>query len=174
MSDPRYPVGRFAPPDSFTAAVRRELIDTIAAVPARLRAAVERLSADQLATPYREGGWSVAQVVHHLADSHMHAYLRCKFALSEDAPAIRAYSEAGWAQFADAGSADIASSLSILDGLHRRWAALLSSLAPGEFERTFVHPEHGPMALDRVLALYAWHGRHHVAHIVELRTRKGW
>lgn len=174
MSDPRYPVGPFSAPDSYTPALREELIGEIAEAPVRLRAAVAGLSEAHLGEPYREGGWTVAQVVHHVADSHLHAYLRCKFALAEDAPAIRAYNETRWAQFVDAVGTDVDSSLSVLDGLHRRWVTLLGSMTPEDFGRVFVHPEHGPMNLDRVLAMYAWHGRHHVGHITELRARKGW
>jgi hypothetical protein len=174
MPDPRYPIGRFAPPAEITSEMRAGFIRDIAALPARVRAAVTPLSPSARQTPYRDGGWTAAQVVHHLADSHINAYVRFRLALTEDSPPIKAYDETRWAELADAGSPDVDASLLILDGVHRRWAALLGSLSAADFERTFVHPKNGLTSLDRQLALYAWHGRHHVAHITTLAERMGW
>jgi uncharacterized damage-inducible protein DinB len=174
MTDLRYPIGPFVAPTSLDLAQRAELIDRMAEAPARLRAAVDGLSDARLLTPYRPGGWSVAQVVHHVPDSHMNAYVRCKLAVTEDAPIIKPYQEARWAELRDATGTDLAASLALLDALHRRWVAFLGSLDPKQWERTLRHPEMGTMTLDRILALYAWHGRHHVAHITALREREGW
>lgn len=172
-TDPRFPVGRFA----FTSAdesTRAAAIATIADLPARLRAAVEGLSDAKLDTPYRDGGWTVRQVVHHLPDSHLNAFARFKFALTEEKPEIKAYDEARWAELPDGRTGPVAPSLSLLDGLHARWTLLLRALRPADLERQLVHPQNGVMTLDRMLALYAWHSRHHVAHITELRRREGW
>jgi uncharacterized damage-inducible protein DinB len=174
MDDPRYPIGRFAPPPDFTHPVRGELISQIDEAPARLRDAVKRLTAEQLQTPYREGGWTLAQVVHHLPDSHMNAYVRCRLALTEAEPTIKPYDEATWANLTDASSSDIDSSLLLLEGLHQRWVNLLQRLTPDQWKRAYQHPERGRTTLERTLALYAWHGRHHVAHITGLRERMGW
>ncbi len=174
MTDPRYPIGRFAPPATYSPELRSGFIDQIAAVPGHLRDAVQALTAAQLGTPYREGGWTVAQVVHHLPDSHVNAYVRFKLAVTEEAPAIKVYNEGLWAELPDATSTDIAASLALLGALHQRWTVLLGSLTPGDFDKTFVHPVNGPVTLDRNLALYAWHGRHHVAHITQLRERMNW
>jgi len=171
--DLRYPVGRFA----FTNAdetSRAEWIAIIADLPARMRAAVQGLSDAQLETPYRPDGWTVRQVVHHVPDSHMNAYIRFKFALTEDTPRIKPYDEARWAELPDGRSGPVGPSLSILDGLHARWTLLLRSMRPADFERQLEHPEHGTLPLNRMLALYAWHCRHHVAHITELKRREGW
>jgi hypothetical protein len=174
MSDLRYPIGRFAPPAEYSRDLRAEFINEIAALPAKLSAAVASLNPAQMQTPYREGGWTVAQVAHHLPDSHVNAYVRFRLALTEDAPAITPYHEGLWAELFDATSPDVAPSLALLTGLHHRWTTLLRSLRPGDFSRTFVHPQQGTVPLDRQLALYAWHGRHHVAHITGLRERMGW
>ena len=174
MDDPRYPVGTFAPPDSYTAEGRQAFIREIAALPANLRAAVAGLTPEQLQHPYRDEGWSVAQVVHHLADSHMNSYIRFKLAATADNPTVVGYDEAAWARFPDAVSADLDGSLAILDAVHGRWLRFLESLAPDAFARTYNHSVLGPVELDRALALYAWHGRHHVAHITGLRARQGW
>ena len=174
MSDLRYPIGRFAPPAEYSPQLRAGFIEDIAALPSQLRDAVRSLSAAQLQTPYREGGWTIAQVVHHLPDSHMNAYVRLRLALTEDAPTIKPYNEGLWAELIDASSPDVAASLSLLDGLHQRWTVLLRSLKPENFSRTFTHPQQGAVGLDRQLALYSWHGRHHVAHITALRARMGW
>jgi uncharacterized damage-inducible protein DinB len=174
MQDPRYPIGRFLPPTTFTPALRAGLLDEIAAAPASLRAAVRGLSEAQLRTPYREGGWTVAQVVHHVPDSHMNSYTRFKLAVTEDDPAIKSYEEGRWAELPDATSADISVSLALLEALHVRWVGFLRALTAEQFERTFRHPELGSVTLNRALALYAWHGRHHVAHVTSLRERMGW
>lgn len=163
--DPRYPIGRFRPPATATAEERAAWIGEIAILPAHLREAVDGMEDDELDTPYRPGGWTVRQVVHHLPDSHLNAYCRYKLALTEEAPTIRPYDEAAWAALPDAGG-PVADSLDLLDALHRRWAALLETMDDAAFQRTYVHPEHGRVfTLETALALYAWHGRHHLAHV---------
>jgi uncharacterized damage-inducible protein DinB len=174
QTDLRFPTGRFKRPEALTADQRREAIDMIAGTPARLRAAVAGLTEAQLDTPYRPGGWSVRQVVHHLPDSHMNAYVRFKLALTEDTPRVKAYDEARWAMTAEARSAPVEVSLALLEALHERWVRLLRSLSDDDFARALDHPENGRMRLDTVLAMYAWHGPHHVAHITGLREREGW
>ena len=174
MSDLRYPVGPFVAPTSLAPAERAAAIRTITEAPARLRLACAGLSEAQLDTPYRPGGWTVRQVVHHVVDSHINAYLRTKFALSDDNPTIRPYPEQVWAEMADARTAPVLMSLTLLDALHGRWVLLLASLTPGLFARTLLHPERGPMSIDDVLAMYEWHSRHHAAHITALRAREGW
>src|SRR5271155_5585733 len=174
-ADLRYPVGKFQRVETLTPAERREHIDAIAETPARLSAAVSGLNPEQLDTPYRPGGWTVRQVAHHLPDSHMNAFARFKLALTEDVPTIKPYDEARWAELADAKMAPISSSLDLLESLHKRWVLMLKSLAPEDWARKFRHPEHEkPMSIDNSLALYAWHGKHHVAHITSLRQRNGW
>ena len=172
--DPRYPIGRFLPPGTVDAGLRASFVDAIERTPALLRDAVTGLDATQLDTPYRQGGWSVRQVVHHLPDSHLNAYVRFKLALTEDEPTIRPYQEARWAETPEARAGDIAMSLGLLGALHERWTACLRALPVAAFSRAFVHPESGRWTLDRLLALYAWHGRHHVAQITSLRRRLGW
>jgi hypothetical protein len=174
MSDLRYPIGRFAAPSASSPETRAHAIAHIEATPARIRSAVEGLIDAQLREPYRESGWTVAQVVHHLADSHVNSYVRFKLAVTKDNPLIVSYDEARWAELPDASSADLGPSLAMLGGVHARWTALLRSFGPEEFARTFNHPEMGPVTLDRAVELYAWHGRHHEAHILGLRERKGW
>ena len=174
MDDLRYPIGRFRPQPNYTATERQELIEQLAAAPSHLREAVSGLDDAQLATPYREGGWTVAQVVHHVPDSHLHSYLRFKFALTEETPTIKVYDEARWAGLPDARDVAIEASLRLLEGLHERWTFLLRTLEPAEWLREYVHPERGVTTLDRTLALYAWHGRHHARHITSLRERMGW
>src|SRR6185503_4410092 len=170
-----YPVGRYQRPGVLTADQRRAAIDSIANTPAAFRAAVRGLNETQLDTPYRPDGWTVRQVVHHVPDSHLNAYTRIKLALTEDEPVIKPYEEARWAELADARTGPIEPSLALLEFLHQRWLLLLHSLRPPDFARRYQHPELGRMfGLDEVLALYAWHGRHHVAHITSLRQRKGW
>lgn len=173
MSDPRYPIGKFQR-EPFTADKKKQWIEEIAATPGRLRAAVQGLSSEQLDTPYREGGWTVRQVVHHVPESHMNAYIRFKLALTEDVPTIKPYMEDRWAKLEDVGKTPIEVSLALLDSLHQRWVILLRSLREEEFERKFRHPELGELTLGTNLGLYAWHGRHHVAHITSLRERMGW
>jgi uncharacterized damage-inducible protein DinB len=170
----RYPIGRYKPPPQITAADRARWLNELDALPNTLREAVEELTSQQLDTPYRPGGWTVRQVVHHLPDSHMNSYARFRFALTEEAPRIKPYNEASWAELPDAKSAPIEMSLTLLDALHARWLILLRSLSEDQFSRTFVHPELGEIALDRALGLYAWHGRHHLAQILNLRKQMRW
>lgn len=172
--DLRFPLGRFQRPRSLTDARRAEAIDRIAATPAKLRAAVRGLTAAQLDTPYRPDGWTVRQVVHHVPDSHANAFIRFKLALTEDVPTIKPYDEAAWAKLDDVRSTPIETSLSLLESLHDRWVRLLRSIPAADFDRTLNHPENGAMNLHQLLALYAWHGDHHVAHIANLRARNGW
>lgn len=175
MSDPRYPIGKFETRDSLSPAERNAAIDQIAAVPQRMREAIRGLNDKQLDTPYREGGWTVRQVVHHVPDSHLNAYMRVKLALTEDAPTIKPYDEAAWAALPDSRDTPIETSLSLLESLHGRWTGLLRSMKPEDFRRVFTHPEHGrTFTLDWLVAMYAWHGRHHVAHVTSLRERMGW
>jgi len=170
----QYPVGKFRRPEKVSEEQRQASIGSIAETPARLRSAVAGLSPAQLATPYRPGGWTVRQVVHHLPDSHMNSYVRFRLALTEDEPTIKPYDEARWAELTDAKTAPIEASLALLENLHERWVALLRSLSAADWTRTFRHPEMGVMTLEQNLALYDWHGRHHVAHITSLREREGW
>jgi uncharacterized damage-inducible protein DinB len=170
MSDLRFPVGKWASDATITEADYPRLIAEIAAAPGALRSAVAGLSRDQVETPYRPGGWTVRQVVHHLPDSHMNALTRFKLALTEDEPTIKTYEEARWAELPDSQRVPIDVSLDLLDALHLRWVSLLTSMDPPAFQRRLRHPEHGLMTLARLLGLYAWHGRHHVAHITELRA----
>jgi uncharacterized damage-inducible protein DinB len=174
MTDLRYPIGKFDMPAGVADADRPGLIDQIAALPGDLRRAVAGLDDDKLDTPYREGGWTVRQVVHHLPDSHLNAYTRFKLALTEEEPTIRTYEEARWAELPEARSAPIGISLALIDALHERWVLMLRLLAPGQFSRKFHHPEMGVMSLDQLLSMYAWHSRHHVAHVTSLRGRMGW
>ena len=151
------------------------MIADIAAAPAAMRTAVRGLNDGQLDTPYRPGGWTVRQVVHHVPDSHMNAYTRFKLALTEDTPTIKPYDEGKWAETPDGKSALVEESLTLLDALHKRWLIVLTSMQPSDFLRKLNHPEwDAPLSLDAMLALYAWHGRHHAAHIAGLRTREGW
>lgn len=170
----RFPVGRFSRPASSMAGIRAAHIHTIQLLPERLRAAVAGLDDRQLDTPYREGGWTVRQVVHHVADSHANCYVRMKLALTEDWPTIKPYDEAAWANLADVRSLPVAISLDLLTALHARWVALLESLSDDDFHRGYVHPESGRQSLADVIAHYDWHSRHHTAHITSLRQRMGW
>jgi uncharacterized damage-inducible protein DinB len=172
--DPRYPIGRFAAPDRVDATLRTAFVDQIAAAPAALRGAVAGLSERQLDTPYRDGGWTVRQLVHHVPDSHLNAYTRFKLALTEDEPLVKTYEEARWAELPEARVADVALSLALLDALHARWVTAMRVLPREAFARTLRHPDLGVMSVDLLLALYAWHGRHHVAHVTALRARMGW
>lgn len=173
-ADPRYPVGRFQRDVEPTPERRREWIDEIAQTPARFRAAVQGLSQEQLDTPYREGGWTVRQLAHHVPDSHMNAYIRFKLGLTEDNPLIKTYDEALWAELEDTRGTPVETSLALLEVLHTRWVTLLRSLTDEQWARTIQHPEWGDLRLENVLALYAWHGRHHTAHVTRLRDRMGW
>lgn len=161
----RYPIGRFQPSGPLTPERRAELVEALAHLPGQVRALVEPLPEAQLATPYRPQGWTIRQVVHHLPDSHLNAYVRMKLALTEDHPTIKPYDESRWAELPDVAATPVAASLDLLQALHLRWAALLRHLPPSAFARGLTHPEVGPMTLDDVLALYAWHGRHHLAHM---------
>lgn len=173
LDELRYPIGRFSPPVVSTAALRAGQIEIIRQLPSHLREAVAGLGQAQLDTPYREGGWTVRQVVHHLADSHTNSYVRCKLALTEEWPTIKPYDEAAWARLPDS-ELPVEASVQFLDGLHARWAALFEALAEAEYQRGYNHPELGRQDLATVLALYAWHSTHHTAHIARLRARSGW
>jgi uncharacterized damage-inducible protein DinB len=173
LNDLRYPIGRFIPPATSGSGIRAAHIETLRLLPERLRAAVAGLSDAQLDTPYREGGWTVRQVVHHLADSHANGYIRFKLALTEDWPTIKPYDQAAWAELADS-KLPIGVSLTLVEALHARWVALLESLTAEDFRRGFVNPESGRANLATALAIYDWHARHHTAHITGLRARQGW
>ncbi len=172
--DVRYPIGKFSWAGTQTVEERNHCIDEIAATPSRMRKAVGGLSTAQLDTPYRDGGWTVRQVVHHVPDSHLNSYIRFKFALTEHEPTIKPYDEAQWAELIDGRTAPIEPSLSLLEGLHDRWTLFLRSLSEEDVKRRFHHPELGVVTIDQYIALYAWHGAHHVAHITSLREREGW
>jgi len=174
MSDPRFPIGNFTFQGPISDEQRDKFLDDIEQTPARMRAAVAGLSEQQLDTPYRDGGWTVRQVVHHVPDSHMNSYVRFKLALTEDNPTIKPYAEDRWAELSEAKTAPVELSLRLLEDLHRRWMLVLRGLKAEDWKRTFNHPERGPMDLEKNLALYSWHGRHHVAHITSLRERMGW
>lgn len=170
-TDPRYPIGKFKRDPAKTAV---SAIPSLASLPADLRAALNGLTAAQLDTPYREGGWTVRQLVHHVADSHMNAYIRVRLALTEEWPTIQLYDEKRWAELADASAAPVEVSVELLDGMHRRWTFLLLSLTPEQWQRGFTHPKNGRQTIAEATLLYEWHSRHHVAHITELRKRMGW
>jgi hypothetical protein len=173
-TDDRYPIGKFEPSPTIDAATTAEWIAAIEALPTVLASAVAGLDAVKLATPYRDGGWTVRQVVHHLADSHINAYVRCKLAATEDGPVIKPYEEGEWAELADGRDAPVELSLQLLDALHRRWVLFLRSLSDVQLDRTLVHPVSGIHTIGSMCGLYAWHGRHHVAHVTRLRERRGW
>lgn len=168
--DPRFPIGRFDPRPQLSEGERRDLIEDLAEFPARLEETLAEMTPEELDTPYRPGGWTVRQVVHHLADSHLHSYLRFKLAVTEEEPRINAYPEAVWAELPDAREGDLSWSMALLSGLHARWTAFLRELPPEAFQRTMHHPEQGQVRLERHLQLYAWHCRHHLAHIASVRT----
>jgi hypothetical protein len=172
--DLQYPIGKFQWGGAITDAQREQLIAQIEQAPAHLRQAVAGLTEKQLDTPYRPEGWTVRQVVHHLSDAHMNAYVRFRLALTEDEPTIKPYAQERWASLEDARTAPMELSLSLLESLHRRWVLLLRSLRAADFARTFRHPEIGLVTLDKHLDMAAWHGRHHIAHITSLRDRMGW
>jgi uncharacterized damage-inducible protein DinB len=174
MSDLRFPIGKFTYDGPLTDEQKRTSLDQISETPAKLRAAIKGLTEAQIDTPYRPGGWTVRQVIHHMPDSHLNAYVRFKLALTEDEPTIKPYAEARWAELSDTKSTPVEVSLTLLESLHDRWVRLLRSLTPEDWKRTFRHPEMGPMTLEKTLALYAWHGPHHVAHVTALRERNGW
>jgi len=177
--DLQYPLGKFTWNRTgegllATEAERQQWLADIEETPARLRAAISGLTEVQLDTPYRPGGWTVRQVAHHFADSHMNAYVRFRLALTENEPTIKPYDEGLWAQLSDARTAPVELSLTLLDSLHQRWVLLLRTRKPEDFARTLNHPELGRVTLEKYLAMYAWHGKHHVAHITGLRQRSGW
>lgn len=174
MSDPRYPIGKFNFDGAPSEAQRNQFIDDVVQTPAALRAAIRNLSPAQIETPYRDGGWTVRQVVHHVPESHMNSYIRCKLALTENEPTIKPYMEDLWASTAEVHSTPLEVSLVLLESLHDRWVRLLRTLKPADWKRTFRHPELGLTTLEKNLALYSWHGKHHVAHITELRKKMGW
>jgi DinB superfamily len=174
MSDLQYPIGRFHFDGSLSEEQKQKCIEDIARAPADLRGAVSGLSEAQLETPYRPGGWTVRQVTHHVPDSHLNAYIRFKLALTENEPTIKPYEQQLWAELADTRSTPIEVSLTMLDSLHDRWVRLLRSIEGDNWRRSFRHPELGLVSLEKNLALYSWHGRHHVAHITGLRDRSGW
>ena len=174
MDDLRYPIGRFEMPPKVEAAEREPLIVAVESAPRELMKVVAGLSEVQIETPYRPEGWTVRQVVHHLADSHMNAYVRFRLALTEDEPTIKPYHEAAWADLSDARTGPIDVSLTLLSALHSRGVALMRAMTPEQWERAFRHPERGLLRLDQTLAMYAWHGRHHIAHIRGTRERNGW
>jgi len=172
--DLRYPIGNFQPVTEVTPEMREKFIQTIEELPSKLREAVSDLGDKQLDTPYRPGGWTMRQLVHHVADSHINAFCRFKLGLSEETPTIKPYDEALWAETADSKNAPIDLSLNVIDGVHARWAMLLKSMTETDFERRIYHPERGEMSLNSLLALYDWHSRHHRAHITKLRERNNW
>lgn len=173
-TDPRYPIGRFDRNINVSKEMLSNFIKTIEGLPAQLRKEVEDLTPQQLDTPYRDGGWTIRQVVHHIPDSHLNAYIRFKLALTEDNPQIKTYEEHLWAELPDTFNTPIEVSLQLLESIHTRWAILLRLLTDKQFERTFQHPDWGNITLSRTLALYAWHSKHHLAHITELKKRMGW
>jgi uncharacterized damage-inducible protein DinB len=172
--DLRYPIGKYESKASLTPIERAGLLSQIAEAPKRLRDAVAGLSPEQFDTPYRPGGWTVRQVVHHIPDSHLNSYVRFKLALTETEPTIKTYDEASWADLADSRETPVEVSLALLEALHHRWVVLLHSLRPVDFARRLRHPDRGLVTLDELVGLYSWHGRHHVAHITSLREREGW
>jgi uncharacterized damage-inducible protein DinB len=199
MTDERYPIGKFTVPSEITKEQRDSWIKEIAAMPGEFKNALDNLNDDQLDTPYREGGWTLRQVAHHVPDSHMNAFIRFKWALSEDTPIIKAYDEAVWATLPDVENTPIETSLQMLAALHVRWVVLLENMSEADYQRAFIHPEFLPreagadnpspdwiskaesgdpppyiFLLEKVLGLYAWHGKHHTAHITALRDRLGW
>lgn len=172
--DLRYPTGRFTPTENPTPADRAASIRVYENVPSRMRDAVASLSDEQLDTPYREGGWTVRQLVHHVPDSHMNGYIRTCLALTEDVPTIKPYDETAWAELPYARTGAIELSLTMLDTVHARWLTVLTALDDTDFARRFRHPEHGERTLDWHVQLYAWHGPHHIAQVTRLRERMGW
>ncbi len=172
--DLRYPVGKWEKKGPLTHDEREKMIESVAAAPERVRAATAGLNDSQLNTPYRPGGWTVRQTVHHIADSHMNAFIRMRLGVTEVEPTVKPYDEKLWAELIDTRSAPVELSLSILDALHKRWVMFMRAMREIDFMRAINHPENGKMTLDDVLSLYEWHGRHHAGHITALRTRAGW
>jgi hypothetical protein len=174
MTDPRFPIGKFSWPEAVTPEDRAGYIEKIAATPEKMHLAVAGLNDEQLDTPYREGGWTVRQLVHHVPDSHLNSYVRFKLALTENEPTVKTYDESAWAQLADSTVTPIETSLCMLDCLHSRWVKLMRGMTEAEWARSFRHPELGLVSLAKNASLYAWHGDHHIAHITSLRAHKGW
>lgn len=170
----RYPVGDFGIDPEVTVSKRQRWLQQMAEMPGRLAAALSGLDDRQLGTPYREGGWTLRQVVHHLADAHINGFVRFKLALTEDLPPIKTYEEALWAETADGREAPVEVSIQLLAALHQRWIILLESLSEPQFDCAFSHPQRGLMMIDKAIQLYAWHGLHHTAHITAFRARQGW
>lgn len=171
----RYPTGKFKAAESYTPDTINGYISTIESFPDALKKAVQNLNDAQLDTPYREGGWTIRQVVHHVADSHLNAYIRFKLALTEDNPTIKPYKEGLWAELEEAKHAPIELSLPLIEALHKRWVTFLKTLSPDDLKKTFHHPDSkADVPLNRATALYAWHCNHHLAHITELKKRKNW
>ena len=169
----QYPIGRFNLPEIITEQIRKEWISTIASFPLKLTNEVNQLSDNELELRYRSGGWTIRQIVHHFADSHMNSFIRFKLALTEEKPVIKPYFEDRWAELSDTKKMQIESSLKLIDAIHQRWAYLLNNLSDEHFARTFVHPEHGKaFRLDEMLGFYAWHGNHHLAHIINAKNNK--
>ncbi|HEY0161455.1 MAG TPA: bacillithiol transferase BstA [Edaphobacter sp.] len=173
LTDPRYPIGKFERPETITADERLNAIATLAELPEELRNAVDGFGSGQLNTPYREGGWTVRQLVHHIADSHLNAFVRIKLALTEDWPTVKPYDEKAWATLHDS-AAPVEWSLELIESLHARWVMLLQSLTEEQWKRGYRHPEDGDCSVEVAALIYAWHSRHHTAHITHLRSREGW
>ena len=170
----RYPIGRFTPPQNSTPETRSAQIEILRSLPDALQSAISGLGLAQLDTPYREGGWTVRQLIHHIADSHANSFIRFKLALTEDWPTVKPYDEKAWAELSDSRDVPVGVSMQLIAALHTRWVTLLESLGEADFQRGYIHPESGRQNLAHVLALYAWHSRHHTAHITNLRTRMSW
>lgn len=170
----RYPIGKYAAPKEISTEQIKSYIKTIEDTPAKFRDAIDGLNEEQLDTPYRPDGWTIRQVIHHVPDSHINSYVRFKLGLTENNPTIKTYDEAKWAELDDSRETPVEVSLTLLDSLHKRWADLLRSMSEKDFQRTINHPEHGKMKLDKLLALYDWHCKHHLTHITNLRKRMGW
>jgi hypothetical protein len=174
MADPRYPIGSYTPDAHPTPESRARHIQEIAALPGKMRAALAGLSPQQLETPYRDGGWSLRQVAHHVPDSHLNAYVRTKLALTENVPTIKPYDEAAWARMKDSEATPIDVSLALLESIHNRWVTVLQAMKESDFHRKWNHPESGVHDMDWLLGLYSWHGNHHLAHITTTRERMKW
>ncbi len=171
----RYPIGRYKTPDGHTPELMKQWTDVLTALPSWMDVCIENLDEAQLHTPYRPGGWTVQQVVHHLADSHMNSYIRLKLALTEDNPTIKPYLEQEWAKMEDTQALPVNLSVTLLHALHRRWVAIIKSMKPADLERTYFHPEQGrTIPVWELVAMYAWHSRHHMEHVRQLRQRMGW
>jgi len=175
LEELKYPIGKYQKPDGYTPEMQQEWISVLAALPSWMDACIENLDEHQLQTPYRDGGWTIQQVVHHVADSHLNAYVRLKLALTEDNPVIKPYNEKEWAELPDSSLVPVNISVTLLHSLHRRMVAILQNMKPSDWERTYFHPQQQRnFPLWEVVALYAWHSKHHTAHIMNLRERKNW